>query len=87
MKTVGSRMPLQEDHNLWRLEQRREHVCTEQRGHVYLGASMWQMVQSDESRGSSILGQTLRSRRDREALTDRYPNSRSVGTCGLAMQI
>ena len=57
LKTVGSRTPLHDDHNLCRLEQGSEQVLREQRGQVYLGALMWQMLHSDESRGSAMLSE------------------------------
>jgi hypothetical protein len=52
---VGSRTPLHEDHSLWRFEQVSEQVSVEHRGQVYLGGSMWQIVQRVERRGSSIM--------------------------------
>jgi hypothetical protein len=47
-------MPLQEFHILCRLLQANEHVCDEQRGHLYLGGLVWQMPQSEERSGSDI---------------------------------
>jgi len=55
LNTVGSRTPVHSDHSLCRREHGNEHVAIEHRGHVYLGASIWQMPQRDDSKGSSIL--------------------------------
>lgn len=47
-------MPLHSDQSLCRRVQGREHVCTEHRGHVYLGVLVRQIVQREERRGSAI---------------------------------
>lgn len=51
-KVVGSRKPLHEAQSLCLLEQARLHVRELQRGQVYLGVFVWQIVQRDVRRGS-----------------------------------
>ena len=48
-------MPLQADHTLCRLLQAKEHVCEEQRGHLYLGGLVWQIRQREERSGSAMI--------------------------------
>lgn len=48
-------MPLHEARILWRVVQGREQVRREQRGQVYLGGWVWQMLQRVLRRGSDIV--------------------------------